>query len=523
MAHGWISVCLLLISARATIQKSTPDSDHYTAAVVEYSPDTTKLNDGPWTLRTNTDAYVEFIERAAKKDADIIVFPEDGLTGLGGMSPSNMEHWSTIVPAPSQNYVPCTETSINVTETLKRLSCAARENKIYVAVNIAEKFLRCGKESCPPEDTDYHNTNAVFDRTGKIVARYRKVNLYMEAQFSKTESPEVVTFDTDFGVRFGTFICFDILFHEPSLNLTRDAKVTDIIYTTAWFSELPFLTAVQAQYGWSYGEDVNLLAAGYNNPKNGNTGSGIYLGRNGVGAAVMASSKRNELLVHKVLKKRRINDVATGTGTVLQTPPQETPPQENWKDGNLQLLQDNLKVMQISDVKEITLESLCDGNFCCQFDIKMQKVDQKVKYKIAAFSGVRLYGRDVKAGVTVCGLIQCVNDSLSSCGDVASSENIFSTIEISTKFDFYDNNLIMPSTLNSEMLPIEQFTMDQHKHDDHVHVSMSLKSPTKNLAAFAVYSRDFSRDGENSAATNYVSFWVLLTTFLLVIGSRFSG
>lgn len=72
--------------------------------------------------------------------------------------------------------------------------------------------------------------------------RYRKTNLFNEPQINVTKVPEIVIFDTDFGVKFGTFICFDILFNIPALQLTRIHQVTDIIYTTMWFSETPFLT-----------------------------------------------------------------------------------------------------------------------------------------------------------------------------------------------------------------------------------------------------------------------------------------
>lgn len=39
-----------------------------------------------------------------------------------------------------------------------------------------------------------------------------------------------------------------------------------------------FILAVQTQAGWSFAEDVNLLASGYNRPDVGSAGSGIYLG-----------------------------------------------------------------------------------------------------------------------------------------------------------------------------------------------------------------------------------------------------
>lgn len=61
--------------------------------------------------------------------------------------------------------------------------------------------------------------------------------------------PEIVIFQTDFGVNFGIFICFDILFHEPALQLTRLRQITDFVYPTAWFSEVPFLTGTTVKRG----------------------------------------------------------------------------------------------------------------------------------------------------------------------------------------------------------------------------------------------------------------------------------
>lgn len=71
--------------------------------------------------------------------------------------------------------------------------------------------------------------------------RYRKFNLFEEKAFLDTpQEAHLSTFETDFGVTFGMFICFDIMFTEPSIRLVREKHVTDIVYSTAWFSELPF-------------------------------------------------------------------------------------------------------------------------------------------------------------------------------------------------------------------------------------------------------------------------------------------
>lgn len=52
---------------KMTIQNST---DYYTAAVVEFTPTYVKDN-GPLTLSKNTDAYIEYIEKASKQVSSI--------------------------------------------------------------------------------------------------------------------------------------------------------------------------------------------------------------------------------------------------------------------------------------------------------------------------------------------------------------------------------------------------------------------------------------------------------------------
>ena len=52
----------------------------------------------------------------------------------------------------------------------------------------------------------------------------------------------MTVFQTDFGVKFGIFTCFDIIFEQPAVTLVKNMGVTDIVFPTAWFSELPFLS-----------------------------------------------------------------------------------------------------------------------------------------------------------------------------------------------------------------------------------------------------------------------------------------
>lgn len=82
-----------------------------------------------------------------------------------------------------------------------------------------------------------------------IFFRYRKYNLYGEEDlFSKPSVPDVSYFDTDFMVRFGLLICFDINYQQPFQDLKKN-QVDVILLPSAWVDELPFLTGYFLETG----------------------------------------------------------------------------------------------------------------------------------------------------------------------------------------------------------------------------------------------------------------------------------
>ena len=70
------------------------------------------------------------------------------------------------------------------------------------------------------------------------------------------------------------------------------------------FTHEDYTVALQAQWGWAYGLDVVLLAAGYNKPQAGSSGSGIYQGRFGAVDYYMSDTEGSKLLVSSVLKNQ---------------------------------------------------------------------------------------------------------------------------------------------------------------------------------------------------------------------------
>lgn len=525
---------LVQFSQQATEQGDS--RDYYVGAVVEFAPYVDR-KDGQATLRNNVQQYANFTKLAKQQGADIIVFPEDGLTSYHMPSKSQLDPWTTVIPAPEEEYVPCTGNRENVSHALKELSCAALANSIYLVANIAEKecCLHAHEEEYSVDAPIYHNTNVVFDRTGKIIARYRKVNLYDEKAFDVVQPPEIVTFDTDFGVKFGTFICFDISFSVPALNLTRQLGVRDFVYTTAWFSEAPFLTAVQIQYGWSRSQDANMLVAGYHNPTAGSTGSGIYLGTGGIADAIFSGDSQSRLLVARVPKK---------------TPGSESPPKmegnaipssdrvlENCYKMNtsaesvagVYIMRDNLAQFETVPLKETTFnQTVCHGTFCCDFHaVKASDGNETSSiYRAVVYNGCRFYGASVQAGIRVCALTQCSNDSVASCGVVKPSSVTFNEIRITTTVRDPANILAYPSALNSSLLPFERWTYSEKQETSEnatARFTIALEKPTSDVSTFGIYMRDFDRTVSSAPelfGLSGIILPILMSAFHLLANNR---
>ncbi|XP_016976711.1 vanin-like protein 2 isoform X2 [Drosophila rhopaloa] len=491
MAKSFLWFFLFCITLGLSHQASLLKKDFYTAGVVEFRPSNL--------LSDNLDAYLEIIQSKNASSTDIIVFPESTLNDVGDTS---------FVPNPEDQINPCLSDP-NATyyeHFLVTLSCAARNASKYIVINLTEK------QKCEdvPEDTrpcasnglNVFNTNVVFDRQGVVVSRYRKVHLYGEPKNS-TFLPELSTFETDFGVTFGHFICFDILFYTPAHQLV-DQGVTDFVYPAMWFSQLPFLTAVQIQLGWSYANDVNLLAAGASDPTLGTSGSGIYQGRSGSLKRVMRQdSGERSIYVARVpkykirrrMKRELTRQVATNSSfnikrDYLENFRSEELPIESGKSGNLNKI-------------------LCHGGFCCYFDLAWRSLVNPVgnqssySYRIGIFEGWRNAKRLDVNYVRNCGLFTCSGDSIDDCGqllpDLQQPLVTFTRLEIRVTYPESREFLLFPDTLLDNLLPLEpksfEWAQQQPSEESHqVRFALRESQEVSNLLTFAIYGNYYNND-----------------------------
>ncbi|XP_005179985.3 vanin-like protein 2 [Musca domestica] len=490
-----LAYLIAVTAIKGSQQISLPSDPTYNAGVVEFPP---AMQGSPKAkVKDNMERMKSIIESDATQNLDILVFPEYVLNNMDML---------TYVPDPNDKIVPCE--LANYDWFLTELSCAARSRNLYVVLNLVEKVKCNSMQANCNNGVEIYNTNVVLDRQGRVISRYRKTHLYRYEWRSTNvlAEPELATFTTDFGVTFGHFICFDMLFYNPAKVLIDRLNITDIIYPTYWFSELPFLTAVQLQEGWAFANNVNLLAADASYPQGQNTGSGIYAGRLGRLTATIHEEPTLKLLTAKVPKRNARNSYQLPTVVKpLFTPQLETP-----RFTKMSLLRDyNVDIFATKLLEENftnTKESVCHNNFCCHFDVERKFIQDSAqheayRYRLAAFSGNETtFQRIDNSNQSVCALITCTGSELYTCGHifpenvVVGNKYYFNRINITGNFAKASRRAIMPSTVNAVMMPlsVDNYEWLEVEGNNTIRIEMVLTSPQQDLLTFGIWANYYN-------------------------------
>lgn len=229
----------------------------------------------------NLDGLQAFAKLAKANGTQVMVFPEYGITGDGSQRSQDFTRKTVppfLEPPPTVGSRPCGNLSL---PAIARASCMAKDLEMVIVINILTKSLcKSGEEGCPKDGMWLHNTAIAFDEVGAVLSVYHKRHPYGdETEFVDPGDESMkggVTFTTSFGVKFGMFICFDMLFFTDG-----GPDALEIVYPTDWVNNalgpIPEpLSARNAQRAWSAIHRKNLIAANYGGFGKNSSGSGIW-------------------------------------------------------------------------------------------------------------------------------------------------------------------------------------------------------------------------------------------------------
>ncbi|XP_066982360.1 pantetheinase-like [Macrobrachium rosenbergii] len=523
----------------------------YVAAALQYDPYDDLSAGGLAVLEENARTFIHYAGEAKDMGAQIIVFPEYGLTSLNlDLTLGTFLAQTQVVPNPEDKEVPCEYGDVkNSSKIMKELSCAAMESGIYLVVDLAEQSncsgIAFGEEDLPFSQNGeasgvlsgciFYNSQVVFDDAGAVVARYRKKHLFLEPVFTPGTDPDsTAVFETSFGVTFTLLICFDILYESPAVSNIYNLGVRDALLSTAWIDGLPSLSAPQVWKGFSQGNNVNLVAANIYAPPGGFLGAGIFRGvYSEPEYYTYDTSSGTKLIVGKVktksaapsAKRHQPGDSEVFSYKAFDDLPLLGPAQMekrqtnamelmvNGKKIHKQSTNQNMKqkylhedlsrynhtILERTSPGVFAFQELCHvDNLCCNLTYEYPAEEpEDIVYMLIAYSGIEERGEVVYLQyVQVCGVILCLNETIDSCGyfeEAYVPESAFRAYSLSGTFS---DRYIYPSVFTDalQLFGAEKWNYTLSESPDHYHAIIHLHEEVNDLSMLSLFSRWFSRD-----------------------------
>lgn len=187
------------------------------------------------------------------------------------------------------------------------------------------------------------------------------------------------------------------------------------------------VTGVQTQAMWAHALDVNFLAAGFNHPKSGKGGTGIFRGNTGrVTDATPWDISSFYLFGSLPVKNPKRRFGASGSSEPIKAggpifAQNRTSHPQLTRATTPFYIQENLTNYQSALVelkREIMHYHLCSDDLCCDLEVSGLLRDQTV-FRFLVFSGERDFGRGLYKGfkLQTCALARCkfAEDPVANC------------------------------------------------------------------------------------------------------------
>ncbi|XP_033727739.1 pantetheinase-like [Pecten maximus] len=378
-------------------------------------------------MMLNLKEYKRQAELAGDQGVDILVFPENGIFGLGLSREDLAPYLENIIDPEKEVWNPCEDPQKHPnTEVQQYLSCLAKNNSLYIVANFGDR-QPCDESLDPNCQVQYQlNTDVVYDKRGVFVAKYHKINLYFEKAFDFPPVDKAVTFDTPFGV-FALAVCFDVLYYDPLVDLITNHGVRNVAFPTAWMDSLPFLAAIEFHSAFAAGLGVNFLAANINYPPKRFHGSGIYSPQGAKQFVYNDQEAAGKLLISDLPVIHKQDDVMPPPRTPTLNAPQMTEPIYRTK-----LHYDLYNITLLSGTSGHV--TVCHRSICCQLNYIRDNTDEV--FAFGAFDGLHGTTGRYYMYLQVCTLLKCSGNGSDSCGvRTKNSKTLFHSVHI-TGYNF---------------------------------------------------------------------------------------
>ena len=166
--------------------------------------------------QANRAKMVDFIEQAGAQGCNLVVFPEEALTGIG-------EAGFVAVSAQDKLGIYSNSELVPEGESTQMFIELAKKHDMYICWGMAERD--------PERDFAYHNACVLVGPEG-FVGRYRKTHLVLTEGFYHFPGTEFPVFDTALG-KVGLYVCYDMCFPEVTRILANKGAEL-LISVTGW-------------------------------------------------------------------------------------------------------------------------------------------------------------------------------------------------------------------------------------------------------------------------------------------------
>jgi predicted amidohydrolase len=480
----WQACCIamvvtLVLATRAQVHAQAVrdgSGSTYRAMSVQHSPLGAFGSAAEDIYRANLQAYEHYLEDHA--DAQIAVFPEYGLGNIFGGTRKSMKPFCEQVDV-GTHYCSSETEGGTANEQLAALSCMAEKHGTVVVVDMCD-VQSCSNHDgdsrahCPEDGELLFNTMVALDAKGIVVAKYHKSHLFGEqGVFDQPERPfQPVSFDSGFGVTMGMFVCFDLDFAAPVLELV-ERGVQDFVFASYWVNQPPYSTATMYQQAWAAANHVNLIAS--NTGMNAaNAGSGIYAADGTVGASHfdMGAQGGDDFVAVYDLPSPSGKRLPVWGAKPTELPRGEPLPRGATPKGNQaclgpgsngQFMHGVCSMFSSSQTTQGTL-TVANGTTTCHLSYKIQHVNpgSSDRWVLFAYDGVMNYSSSDSLPAQCCFLSLCnkpAADEEETCsGHWAASHTVFSSAQLTAEFrsQHTDPQVVLSSTAVGDAQVVQQ-------------------------------------------------------------------